>query len=280
MTTATYTVSTPAAAIQTIPEALAAAIDYNNDWYGLSIYSRTLADIEATSDYIQGLGASNPKIFFAQNAASEMLDVGASSDIASLLTAKANFRTSVWYHADNTEFLEMALMGGQLPTLPGSITWAYKSLSTITVDTLTDGQKAAVHSKNANTYDTVASVAITEEGKTCDTASGEWIDVIRGVDWIQVNMSADLYTLLVNSPKVPYSTAGISSVKGVLINVLATAQTQGILTLDEPATVTVPDIADVSAGDKGTRTLNDVTFTGILAGAIQKINVQGTVTLV
>jgi len=52
------------------------------------------------------------------------------------------------------------------------------------------------------------------------------------------------------------------------------------LTLDEPATVTVPDIADVSAGDKGTRTLNDVTFTGILAGAIQKINVQGTVTLV
>lgn len=280
MTTATYTVSTPAAATQTFTEALAAAIDHNNDWYGLATWTRSKGEIETISDYIQGLGASNPKIYFAQNLDPNMLDPGDSTDIASLLTAKSNFRTSVWYHADNAEFLEMALMGGQLPTLPGSITWAYKSLSTITVDTLTDGQKSAVHGKNANTYDTVASVAITEEGKTSDTASGEWIDVIRGVDWIQVNMSADLYTLLINSPKVPYSTAGISSVKGVIINVLATAQTQGILTLDETPIVTVPDIADVSAGDKGTRTLNNVTFTGILAGAIQKINVQGTVTLV
>ena len=276
--TALYTVSTPAAAVQTIDEALTAAISYNNDWYGLGIYSRTKADIETTSDFIQGLGSTNPKIYFAQNAAPEILDVGDSTDIASVLQAKAAFRTSVWYHSDDAEYLEMALMGGQLPSDAGSITWAYKTLSLVTVDTLTDGQKSSAHGKAANTYTTEASINITEEGKVSDSPF-EWIDVIRGVDWIQVNMTADLFTYLVNSPKVAYDSLSLGAIKGIVQNRLTIAQTQGILSIDSQPVVFVPDLADIPLADKGNRVLNGVTFTGVLAGAIQKINVQGTVTL-
>jgi hypothetical protein len=174
----------------------------------------------------------------------------------------------------------MGILGSQLPTLPGSITWAYKSVSLVTVDNLTDGQKNAAHAKNANTYDLVASVNITEEGKVCDGGNGEWIDVIRGVDWIQVNMTADIYSLLVNLPKIPYSTAGIAQIEAAMIQVLSVAQTQGILSLDQTPIVSVPAIADVPAVDKATRTLNGATFSAVLAGAIQKINVNGVVTLV
>lgn len=263
-----------------LTESIQAAIDFDNDWYALGIFSRVLADQEEVSDYIQGIGSTNPKLFFAQSGDTAIIDAGSSADIASILTAKSNFRTAVWYHEIATEYLDMGILGGQLPTLPGSITWAYKSVSLVTVSNLSDGQKTAAHGKNANTYDLVASVNITEEGKVCDGGNGEYIDVIRGVDWIKVNMSADIFTLLVNAPKVPYSTAGIAQIQGILITVLSTAQTQGILTIDQTPVVSVPDVGDVSAADKASRTLNDVTFSGVLAGAIQKINVQGTVTLV
>lgn len=262
----------------TLTETLSEAIDRDNDWYALGIYSRLDADITEVSDYLQGIGSANPKLFFAQSDDVAILDSADSGDIASITQAKANFRTSIWYHALDAEYLEMALMGGQLPNDPGSITWAYKTLSLVTVDDLLDSEKNAAHDKAANTYDTVASVNITEEGKVSDSPF-EWIDVIRGIDWLKTNMAADLYEILLNSPKLPYSSLGISQVKNSIINRLRLAQDQGILTLDTEPTVTVPEILDVSAADKANRVLNDVTFTGVLAGAIQKINVQGTVTL-
>jgi hypothetical protein len=276
--TALYTESVVASAVQTLEEALTAAIGYDNDWYALGMYSRVKADIEDVSDFIQGIGSSNPKLYFAQNADPLILDVGDSTDIASVLQAKAAFRTSVWYHSDDTEYMPMALMGGQLPFDPGSITWAYKTLSLVTVDSLTSAQKSSCHGKACNTYDTVSSVNITEEGKVSDSPF-EWIDVIRGVDWLSVNIAADLFQLLLTSPKVPYTTAGLSSVRGLVLNRLGIAVARGILSPDTPPTCFVPDILDVPAADKGNRVLNGVTFTGVLAGAIQKINVLGTVTL-
>lgn len=276
--TVTSANTTNAQAVQTLTQALDAGVAYNNDWYGLGIYSRLSADIDTVSTHIQGYGSANPKIYFAQNKNPLILDSGDATDIASVLQAKANFRTSVWYHSDDAEYLEMGLIGGQLPTDPGSITWAYKTVSGVTVDTLTDGQKSAAHAKACNTYTTEASVNITEEGKVSDSPF-EWIDVIRGVDWIQVNMTADLFSLLVNLPKLPYDSRGLGSIKGTIQNTLSVAQTMGILSTDTQPVVFVPDLANISAADKGNRVLNGVTFTGILAGAIQKINVLGTVTL-
>ena len=262
-----------------ISGSLSNASSENNDWYGLAIHSRLVADIEEASDWVQGQGTSNPKLFFAQNASADILNPALSTDICSVLTAKSAFRTAVMYHADDAEYADVAWMGGQLPNDPGSITWAYKSLSLVTVDTFAAGEKAAAHAKNCNTYDTVASVNITEEGKVCDGGSGEFIDTIRGVDWIQVNAQADLYTILVQNPKVPYTTVGISLFKITLTATLSRAQLMGILTSDSDPVITAPLIGDVPAIDKSTRTLNDLDFTGILAGAIQKINVKGTVTL-
>lgn len=258
---------------------LTKASSFDNDWYGLAISSRTLADIEEASDWVQGQGTANPKLFFAQDSDSNLLDEASSADIASILTAKSAFRTAVMYHADDTEYADVAWMGGQLPNDPGSITWAYKQLSLVTVDTFAAGEKSAAHAKNCNTYDVVASVNITEEGKTCDGGSGEFIDTIRGVDWIQVNAQADLYTILVQSPKVPYTTTGLAMFKITLSATLRRAQLMGILTLDEDPVVTVPLIGDIPVVDKATRTLNNLNFTAILAGAIQKVNVQGVVSL-
>lgn len=255
------------------------AVAYDNDWYGIAQYSRVDADILGTAAWVQANTNSNPKLFFAQSDDPVILTAVA-SDVASILTGLSYFRTSVWYHALDAEYMEAAALGGQLPQLPGSITWAYKNLAGITPDTaLTAGQKAYAHAKNCNTYDTVASVSITEEGKVSDTGLGEWIDVMRGVDWITANMTADLFTMLVGSPKIPYTSDGLATVRGTMEISLSAAQSMGILTTDDAYTISIPKITAISAADKGTRTLNDVTFGGVLAGAIQKINVRGTVSL-
>jgi len=258
---------------------LTAAIAYKNDWYALTMHSRLSADIEEVSDYIQGLGTSNPKLFFAQSSEAGILNPGSTADIASLLTAKANFRTSIWYHATDADYLEVGVVGGQLPSDAGSITWAYKAVSGIAADVLSTGEKNAAHAKNCNTYTNVASVNITEEGKTSDTGAGEWIDTIRGVDWIQVNMQADLFTILINSPKIPYDDSGIALFKAEVIKRLGFAQGQGILRADISPQVIAPKRSDVSAADVAARVLNGLKFAAVLAGAIQKVNVVGVVTL-
>jgi hypothetical protein len=277
--TATITTEVYPDAVDTIAGTLADAVAENNDWYALGIWSRLDADILSTAAWVQGQGTNNPKLYFAQSDEALILDGANTSDIASQLQALAYFRTSIWYHALDAEYLDMGVMGGQLPTDAGSITWAYKQVSGVTVDDLTDAKKNAAHGKAANTYDTVASVNITEEGKVSDSPF-EWIDVIRGVDWIQANMSADLYELLIQSPKIPYDNSGIARVESIVINRLRLAQDQGILSTDSDPVVTAPDISQVSASDKANRILNDVEFSAVLAGAIQKINVQGTVTLI
>ncbi len=272
----THTVTT--IAVSDITAGLTAAVSEDNDWYAICINSRTDADILAVAAWTQAQGNANPKLFFAQSDSADILVTATTTDVASVLQAGAYFRTSVWYHSSDSEYLDGGLVGGQLPSDPGSITWAYKSVSGVTVDTLTSAQKAACHAKACNTYDTVASTNITEEGKVSDSPF-EWIDVIRGVDWIQVNVAADLFTALVNNPKIPYDTNGIALVGSIVGTVLRNAQAQGILSKDTAPEVTLPAIEDVSAADKGNRVLNDVEFVGILAGAVQKINVQGTVTL-
>ena len=276
--TAVYVVTSFSSLVQTLPVALDAAVLETNDWYGLALYSRIDADITAVAAWVQGLTNTNPKLFFAQSDDSNILDAVQTSDIAFIFQQLAYFRTAVMYHSLDAEWADMGWMGGQLPSDPGSITWGFKQISGVTPDTLSDTEKNAASGKAANTYSTVSSVNITEEGKVSDNPF-EWIDVIRGTDWITANMAADLFTLLVTLPKLPYDTGGLGLVKSTGLAVLSTAQAMGILTIDTAPTFFVPDIADVSAADKSNRTLNNVTFTGVLAGAVQKINVAGTVTL-
>ena len=277
--TASATMTTKPDTDQTLTEALAAAVDFDNDWYALASYSRATADITEISDWVQAQGANNPKLYFAQSSDADIL-TALNTDIASVLKAAGKFRTSVWYHADNAEYLEMALMGRNLPTDPGSITWAYKSLAGITPDVLTSAQMGYATAKSANVYTTIASVNVTQQGTVSETGStGEYIDVIRGVDWLTVNVQADLYTLLTQNPKLPYTSSGVASAVLTVKRVLARAQGMGILSTDSEPVVTAPSILDIPAADKAARTLNGLNFSGVLAGAIQKINVKGVVTL-
>jgi len=177
--------------------------------------------------------------------------------------------------AGETSFPEAAWLGGQLPKTPGSITWKFKTLTGINPDTLTSTVVTNVQGKNANIYETIGGVNMIHEGVV---ASGEFIGVIRGVDWIQSRITEEVFTVLVNADKVPYTDAGVEMIKTAIQSVLEQAVDNGILVANT-ITITAPKVADVSTANKANRFLPDVKFGATLAGAIHKVKIDGKLSI-
>jgi hypothetical protein len=163
---------------------------------------------------------------------------------------------------------------------PGASTWAYQSLSGPAAVELSAAQITALEAKNCNYYMALAGSNRTQEGKV---AGDEWIDTMRFIDWFETNLQADYLDLKFGrsdaGSKVPYTGAGIVLEENVIWKRIELGIDAGGLADDGSHTVTVPDITDVSAADKNTRTLNDVTFVAYLAGAIHKTAIAGVMTV-
>lgn len=248
----------------------------DNDWYGLVYTIRDQTDQEAIALYIE----TQKKVF---STASDDADIANTTDaadtttLAAVLKAASYARSQVIYHTlAATQYPEAALLGSVLPLDPGSWTAKFKTLTSITVDKTSATQRTNILAKNASQYTEVGGRNIVEDGKV---AEGENLDVIVFVDFLDSRITENIYSLLVNSPKVPYTDAGITAVQSQINQVLLDGVTLGGISPDEPFTIEVPAAADVSAGDKAARTLNDVKFRAKLAGAIHAVFVTGTVNL-
>lgn len=114
-------------------------------------------------------------------------------------------------------------------------------------------------------------------------ASGEYIDVIRGRDWLTARLRERIFGLLANVRKVPYTQGGIDQVVSQVDAQLREGIGAGYLSGDIPEgqelpfIVTAPEIGDISQADKIARLLPDVAFTATLAGAIHAVEINGTI---
>jgi hypothetical protein len=244
----------------------------NNDWYSLHLTNNGKAVTLAAAAAIE----TQTKIFLPQSADIDIIESG-SSDLASTLQATAYARTALmWHHRPSDQFAGGAFGGKNLPQDPGSITWAYKNLAGVTYSDLNDTQIGYLEAKNCNYYIRLAGLNITREGKVSDN---EWIDVIRGIDWTEVRMQENVFSLLANSKKVPFTDAGIGSVQGVVQGVLNEGVSNGLYAADPAPEVLVPLASAVSAADKANRLLPDVEFTATLAGAIHEVQISGVVSV-
>jgi hypothetical protein len=120
---------------------------------------------------------------------------------------------------------------------------------------------------------TTADVPMTSNGQV---ASGEYIDVIHGLDWLKARIQNLVFTALVNVDKVPFTDEGIQMVISPLKAALEEAKENGILASYE---ITFPAVAEVSVTDRGNRFLPDIEFGGVLAGAIHATKMKGVITL-
>lgn len=161
---------------------------------------------------------------------------------------------------------------------PGSTTWKFGELSGITADALSATQQAFVELYNGNHYLTYGGAKLPAQGKL---ANGRFVDVQQGVDWISVNLQADVFDLLQSAApkKIPYTDKGLEQIAGTVRSRLRLAVAAQILAEDPAPVVTVPKTSTQSAPDKAARVVRGIAFTGTLAGAVHKVLLSGEVVL-
>jgi hypothetical protein len=252
---------------------LAAIAQADGDWYALLLTHTSKAEVLAAAAWVE---ANGPRVLLADTQDEDTYGGGA-GDVMTALKAAGYRNTASIFHPDNGQFAAAGWAGNGLPTNPGAENWKFFTLSGVTGVKLTATQKTNLDGKNGNYYyEVVTGTFITAPGKV---ASGEWIDVIRFLAWIQTEMQADLLALelkmAAQGKKVPYDDAGIAAAQVVLLAVLQRGVDAGGLAPNPKPTVTVPLASAVSGSDRTARALTGVTFDGQLAGAINFVRVNG-----
>jgi hypothetical protein len=268
--TATLTNPTPE---KTVVTALDAIVLESDDWYALTLTIRTLASQMTAAAWIE----ARRKIFFARSNDANCKSAVETSDVAYKLKAAAYDRSVVIAHYPTTDdFIDAGWLGKMLPEDPGSATFKFKTIAGATVDNLSASESTAIKGKNGNTYELIGGVNITAEGIV---ASGEFIDIIIGIDWLQARIEERVYAKLVQLKKIPFTDAGVAIIENELRAQLKQGVAVGLLAADPEFTVTVPKVADVSPADKALRYLPGITFAATLAGAVHKTQIRGTVSI-
>lgn len=265
---AKFTVTTPDA---TWTAAMVAIRSADPDWYGCTIISQDIANQTLVAAWAQ-----TEKVQFGiRSTDTDILDSGVSTDIASVIQAANYDRSFVYYHPNTqAEYIDAAAFGERFPKNPGAGTWKFKTLIGITSYDLETSERTNALAKNANIYIDRAGIDMVEEGTV---GSGEFIDVMRGLDWLESNIQTLIFAVLVNVEKIPYTDEGVAIVDGKLREALDQGVQRTVITSDY--TTTVPAVSDVPVADRGNRLLPDIKFTATLQGAIHKIQIAGTVSV-
>ena len=166
----------------------------------------------------------------------------------------------------------------------GSNTWAFKRIAAIEPADFSTTFERALEEGHSNYITRRAGRIITINGQV---RGGEWIDVIRGRDWLQNDMQLRVFNLLLMRDKIPYTDDGIGMIENQMRASLLSAQARGIVAPNEYDTdgnlvpgfvVSVPLSANITATQRASRVLVDCTFTARLAGAIHVVRIDGTLT--
>jgi hypothetical protein len=244
--------------------ALTALVQNNNDWYYLLCDMHDYNEIVALSTW----AASKTKLYFAVTKDDNLVDFSIVNQDRCVLI----------YHDQDTDYPDAALVGYGAATIPGSITWKFKTLQGIDAAAINDSRVLELTEKNINTYVSKFGVLQTSEG-LC--TSGEYIDVVVGEDWVNTQLVQAISSVLYNQPKVPYDNRGIGLILSTVLNVLREATDNGIIAKDDAGkglySATAPKKSDVSSADIAARTLNNVLFSYTIAGAVHDITINGTI---
>lgn len=256
-----------------VAASLAAIQAEDNSWYGLVADQAFEDDFDDIAAWVE----ANKKLGFYWTTDADVPDATKTTDIASTLKGLAYDRAVVIWHptpATGADYPDAAWMGEGFPFDPGSSTWAYKTLKGVSPDNVS-GKETTLQNKNCNYYSEVGGVNITQEGKV---ASGEWIDIIIGTDWIEARLRESVYGAFVNIRKVPYDDNGIGMIKGLVKGVLCEAGNMGILQIDS-IEVTAPKYAEIPQADRIARKLPKVKFRALYQGAIQRVAIEGSISV-
>lgn len=232
----------------------------NDSFFGVVTTDNTEETISAVSDWIN----TQEKVYAVTT--------------QDLTLTNASNQTMIGYHPfDNLAEKSLAYM---LTKEIGSVDLDGKAVETITSSQIDETQYAQLKENNIN-------VAVEKFGNIVidggDMAGGEKVDIILSEFWIKIRMEEDLAALKVNTPKIPYTEAGVSLLIDVANTRLKMAVRQGIIALDEfnmpEYEITYLPIEEVPMNDRANRKYDYVKWTARLAGAIRTGVIEGVLTV-
>lgn len=253
-------------------EALEAVQDENDEWYCLFAETHTKADQLALAAVIE----TQRKIYVTSTSDSVALTTG-TSDVGYELKQLSYERTAaLWHSAADTQFPECGWAARQLQDTPGSNDWAYKEITGVAPDSFSATQSINLSDKNYTKYETLDGVNRTVGG---DMVDGTPIDETVFLDWVVINMRADLWQMFANVRKVPYTAAGFTMIESKIRAVNARGIANGGIASTPAPVVQMPVIALIPIIDKANRHVPGIINQFTLAGSIRTIAIRIDVTL-
>lgn len=257
-------------------EALSDIEDEDSDFYFVTADARREADVLNLATAIQ----SRKKVYFTsyndQNALTTLSD--SSNDIGALVKELNYSRTAVMFSQNQDNYVECAWIACNAPYSPdeSAVVWDSNELVAVPVakdntgKTLTVTQQLNLEARN------VSYVSVTSAGDRLiggRFANGGWIDDVINGDCIAARVGERLDALLLNQKgtKVQGGNTGKALCKAEVEKALNPFVASKAL---ESFDVSV-DNANI---DLATRTLENLQFTGFLAGAIIRVVVNGVLT--
>lgn len=248
-----------------------------NQWYGLLIDSAGATEFDVAATFAEANGK-----FCALNC----LDSGCGQtsvvdDVFSVAKAKSQMRTiGYWQDMDykslqsNYDFIAEGIMSAVFPLDAGSETWKFKKAANVTAGMSRSSWINAVLAKNGNTYTGVQGANITEDGKML---GGEWADIIRGKDWLDVEIQISVFGYLVAQRKVSFDQTGIDAIVALIKGALSRGVDRTLLVAGSYS-VQAPTRQQVSPQDRAARILQNIKWQADLAGAIHFAGIEGALT--
>jgi hypothetical protein len=240
-----------------------------NGWYYLVCDNNMPDAIAALATF----AAANSKMYFT---------CLAKADLGTTVSPN-NDRAVILVSDNRAEYPEAAWIGKVSTFAPGSATWKFKTLSGVTPVPFDDQatEVDTITGLNMNTYVAKYGLNQTTEGLT---TSGEYIDIMLAVDWLQAEMEGRIGALFVRNAKVPYTNEGIAMIASEVDGVLRTATAMNIIRKTDSGNgvydILIPDISAVNPNDVANREFRDLTWAATLAGAIHEVVINGTVSYV
>ncbi len=275
---------------ENITASLNAIQNIDSDWYGL-LFTKEVRDgfLVNTEPAVTAAAAwceARVKVFGNTSNDLDVLDSVTTNDIASILQNSNYRRTMTTFSSFADQYPSASILGRAFTVnfsqVDSTITLKFKQMPGITVEQLTQSQKAVLDSKSANALITVGTSDMFAESFM---ANGVFFDEVHGVDWLTNAIETNVFGyLLTRTTKVPYTNKGIAALEQQVIKALDEAVNNGLIapgeTIDSEFLgtgykVTTIPAEDINQSDKEARHYPGLSFIVLGAGAIHSVQING-----
>lgn len=265
--------TTPTVAPEDASDALDAIVAAGGVFYGIATQSRS----EAVIDDIAGWAIARSVMFFAQTADPDVV-AATVGNMASDLFLLGNEKTDITWHADSTEFADVATMSRVLARDLDSrnSTTAFFSLTGVTPDAgrgvvnpLTSAEIANIE-LHSNSITLEGGVSVRFPGKV---TSGDFTDIVITMAWLKARLKEAIFGAYVGAPDgLTYDLEGVavleSTIRGVCQNAVDARH------IKPGFVITLPDPAALTAAVRASRNLPNGRVTANFRGFIHTIDLD------